>query len=312
MSTPAFDPLQYKALQRHEWGVSAAGWQQHWAIWERAAQHVNARLIELAHIDAGHRVLDSATELGEPAFTATRLVGPTGWVVATDVSSQMLALAQEGARVLGLHNIEFREMDAEDPDLPEHTFQAILCRWGLMFLPHLSTALSKLRRLLVPGGRFAATVWGPPECAPALSLPMGVIRQALALPPPPAGTPGAFSLADAGVLERTFTQAGFTAVHTEGLTVTLEYASVEELIQERQATSANTRVLLGKVPAAEQAAIWRTVTAAVRPYATAEGGLQIPNDALCVVDLVPLRHRISGAEREVQYCLSRGHRRILG
>ena len=106
---------------------------------ERAAQHVNARLVELAHVDAGHQVLNIATGLGEPAFTAARRVGPVGRVVATDVSPQMLALAQEGASMLGLQNIEFREMDAEDADLSEHTFQAILCRWGLMFLPHLST-----------------------------------------------------------------------------------------------------------------------------------------------------------------------------
>jgi ubiquinone/menaquinone biosynthesis C-methylase UbiE len=283
MSTPAFDPLQYKALQRHEWGVSAAGWQQHWAIWERAAQHVNVRLIELAHVDAGQRVLDIATGLGEPAFTAARRVGPTGWVVATDVSSQMLALAQEGANRFGLQNMEFRAMDAEEPDLPAHTFQAILCRWGLMFLPHLSTALHKLRRLLVPGGWFAAAAWGPAKRAPAMGLPMGIIRQTLALPLPPAGTLGAFSLADAGLLERTFTQAGFTAVHTEWLTVTFEYASVEEFIQERQATSANTRAMLAAASAPEQEAIWQAVTAAVRPYATGEGGLRMPNDALCVV-----------------------------
>lgn len=287
MSTPAFDPLRYKTLQRHEWGVSASGWKQHWAIWERAAQHVNARLVELARVDAGHRVLDIATGLGETAFTAARRVGPAGRVIATDIAPEMLDLAQAGARMLGLQNIEFREMDADAPDLPERTFHAILCRWGLMFLPHLSTALGELRRVLVPGGRFAAAVWGAPERAPALSLPMGIIRQSLALPPPPAGTPGAFSLADAGVLERTFTDAGFAEVHTERLTVTLEYASVEEFIQERQATSASTRVMLAEVPAAEQAAIWRAVAAAVQPYATGQGGLRMPNDALCVVGQRP-------------------------
>jgi hypothetical protein len=112
---------------------------------------------------------------------------------------------------------------------------------------------------------------------------MGIIRQTLALPPSPAGTPGAFSLADPGVLERTFTQAGFTAVNTDWLTVTFEYASVEEFIQEREATSATTRAMLAEASAPEQAAIWRAVTAAVQPYATAEGGLRMPNAALCVV-----------------------------
>ena len=106
--------------------MPAAGWKQHWAIWERAAQHVNARLVELARVDAGHQVLDIATGLGETAFTAARRVGPAGRVVATDVAPEMLALAQEGARTLGLQKIEFREMDAEAPDLSERTFQAIL------------------------------------------------------------------------------------------------------------------------------------------------------------------------------------------
>jgi hypothetical protein len=90
-------------------------------------------------------------------------------------------------------------------------------------------------------------------------------------------------LADTGVLARTFTQAGFTEVHTEWRTITLAYGSVEEFIQERQATSANTRAMLAEVSTPEQAAIWRAVAAAVQPYATAKGGLRMPNDALCVV-----------------------------
>ena len=283
MSMPAFDPRQYKADQRHEWGVSASGWKQHWAIWERAAQHLNVRLIELAHIATGHRVLDIATGLGEPALTAARRVGPTGWVVATDLSPQMLVLAREEAHTLGLQNMEFREMDAEAPDLPPHTFQAILCRLGLMFLPHLHTALSALRQLLVPGGRFAAAVWGPPEHAPAISLPITMVRRALQMPPPPAGSPGVFSLADAHRLEQSLSQSGYTAVHTERLTVMLEYASIDEFIHERQATSATLRTLLEDVPASEQAAIWRMVTDAMCPYADAAGIIRMPNEVLCVV-----------------------------
>jgi len=283
MSGAAFEPRQFKALQRHQWGVSASGWKQHWSVWERAAQHVNERLVDLAHIDVGHRVLDVATGLGEPALTAARRVGPTGWVVATDLSPQMLALAGEEARALGLQNIEFREMDAEAPDLPRSTFQAILCRWGLMFLPHLSIALSKLRELLVPGGWFAAAVWGPPEQVPGIGLPMAVIRQALQIPPPPAGTPGPFSLADPKVVERVFTQGGFTAVRSEWLTITLEYASAEEFVRERQATAASIRSMLADFAAPEQAAVWRSVAEAVRPYADAEGVIRMTNEALCVV-----------------------------
>jgi hypothetical protein len=126
MRTPAFDPRQYKALQRHEWGVSAAGWQQHWALWERAAQHVNVRLIELAHVDAGHRVLDLATGLGEPAFTAARRVGPTGWVVATDAHMAKTSFTSVGSladspapllRPSPATGYAAEILDVDDPDL---------------------------------------------------------------------------------------------------------------------------------------------------------------------------------------------------
>ena len=283
MSIPAFDPMRYKAGQRQEWGVSAPGWKEHWGMWERAAQHVNERLVDLARIQSGHRVLDVATGLGEPAFTAARRVGPNGSVMATDLSPAMLALAREEAARLGLRNVEFREMDAEEPDLAAHSFDAALCRWMLMFLPRLDIALTRLRQLLVPGGRFAAAVWGPPEKVPFASLPMGIVRRVLRLTPPPAGTPGTFSLADDRGLERSFEQAGFTEVVIERHTVTFEYPSVENFIDERQATSANIRILLADASPPDRATIWQAVAQAVLEYRDAEGVLRVPNETLCVV-----------------------------
>src|SRR5439155_15093881 len=106
LSIPSFDPTQYKASQRREWGVSADGWKRHWNIWEQAAQHLNERLVELAWIRPGHRVLDVATGLGEPAFTAARRVGPNGSVVATDLSQASLALRGWEPGGLGWGNVQ--------------------------------------------------------------------------------------------------------------------------------------------------------------------------------------------------------------
>src|SRR5262245_36235123 len=192
--------------------MSADGWKQHWNIWERAAQHVNERLVDLARVRPGHRVLDIATGLGEPAFTAARRVGSNGSVVATDLSQAMLSHARQEALRLGLRNVEFREMDAEEPNLPAQSFDAALCRWALMFLPHLVAALTRVRELLVSHGRFAAGVWANPEEVPFTSVPMGAIRRVLQIAPPPVGIPGTFSLADAEVLQRAFRQAGFAEV----------------------------------------------------------------------------------------------------
>src|SRR4029434_7328400 len=99
-------------------------------------------------------------------------VGPSGFVVATDWPPVLLALAREEAIRLELRHVEFREMDAEELDLPPHASDAALCRWALMLLPNLIRALTRLRGLLVPGGRFAAAVWGSPEKGAVPSVPM--------------------------------------------------------------------------------------------------------------------------------------------
>ena len=262
--------------------MSADGWKQHWNIWERAAQHVNERLVDLAQIRPGHRVLDVATGLGEPAFTAARRVGPNGSVVATDLSPAMLFLARQEAARLGMHNIEFREMDAEEPDLPAQSFDAALCRWALMFLPHLVVALTRLRELLAPRGRFAAAVWANPEKVPFTSVPMGAIRRVLHIAPPPAGTPGTFSLANEEVLQRAFAQAGFTEVAIERHILILEYSSLDEFVEERPATSASIRSMLAGASPAQLETIWQIVSEELGKYRQPSGALRIPNETLCV------------------------------
>ena len=104
-------------------------------------QPVNDRLIELAEIETGHTVVDVATGIGDPALSAARRAGPTGRVIATDQSSAMLAVAASRARDAGVTNIEFRQLDANVFDLPDATIDAIVCRWGLMFLSDLTTRL---------------------------------------------------------------------------------------------------------------------------------------------------------------------------
>ena len=100
--------------QRQSWDNVARGWQKQWKTFEKDAQKVNERLIELAEIKQGDRVIDIATGIGEPAITAAKKVGIEGYVLATDISPQMLAIAKERTVSLGLQNIvEFKEVDAE-------------------------------------------------------------------------------------------------------------------------------------------------------------------------------------------------------
>lgn len=150
---------QIKQSQRQSWDSVASGWQKWWRIFENGAQIVSDKLIELAIVKPNAKVLDIATGIGEPAITAANRVGNEGYVLATDLSPQMLSIAKERAKSLNLDNImEFKEGDAETISLQPSIFDAALCRWGLMFLPNLELGITNIYKSIVDGGRFAAAV----------------------------------------------------------------------------------------------------------------------------------------------------------
>lgn len=281
MAPQPFDPRQFKEAQRRDWSSVAAGWKKWWKTMEASARPASERLVDLAGLEPGHAVLDVATGIGEPAVTAARRVGPSGRVVATDQAPQMLAIGRERAVELGLAHIEFREADAETLDLAER-FDAVLSRWGLMFLPDLAGALGRIHRLLKDGGRLAAAVWGPPPKVPFISLAMGTVRQELRLPPPPPEVPGPFSLADVALLERALAAAGFRDIRSEPLTLTFEWASAEDYTAFQQDIAAPIVALLADEPPARRAEVWSAITEAARRYAGPDGRVRMTGETFCV------------------------------
>src|SRR2546428_3711506 len=115
--TQQIDAQAIKDQQRKVWGQAAAGWRKHDERFRRATAPVTRRLLELAGVAAGHRVLDIACGTGEPAIPAAEMVGPSGHVLATDMAPEMLEVAREKARAQGLTNIEFRLVDGEELDV---------------------------------------------------------------------------------------------------------------------------------------------------------------------------------------------------
>jgi enediyne biosynthesis protein CalE5 len=284
MSTTPSDPNQWKARQRQEWDMVSSGWRTWWQTFEQAAQPLSDRLIALAQIEPGQHVLDIATGIGEPAVTAARRVGPAGQVLAIDQSPQMLAIARERVAALGLQNVQFRELDAERLDQLEGRFDAVLCRWGLMYLPQLASALEGVRQLLLPDGRFAAAVWSAPSQVPVLSLPREVVVQYIEAPSPSPGIPGPFSLSDIGALEQAYAQAGFSEVRSEPLELRLEFASASDYTRFIQAVSPSINALLASQSAEQQERIWRAVQdTAQERYGSADGKVRIPAETICIL-----------------------------
>lgn len=260
----------------------AAGWRKWWELIEAGVQHVSDRILELGEVQPGQRVLDVATGIGEPAVSAARRVGPNGHVTATDQSPQMLEIARERAAALGLQNIEFKEMDAETLELPAASFDAALCRYGLMFLPNLQAALNGMSRSLTPGGRMATAVWDVPPKTPLVSLAMGVMQRLFQPPPPPAGAPGPFALADTSVLEKGLADAGFTDIRTERMTLTIEFPSAQDYTEFIRDVVPPVRAMLASQPEEKQAEAWRAVAEAAGQFAGADGVVRMPNETILV------------------------------
>jgi enediyne biosynthesis protein CalE5 len=279
-SSSSFDSEQFKASQRQSWDSAAPGWKEWLQTLEIAAHKVNERMVELAEIKPGQRVLDIATGIGEPAITAARklveLAGPVnkvnsnkGHVLATDISSQMLTIAKQRAAAIGG---EFREADAEMLELPDSSFDAVLCRWGLMFMPNLNKALSNAFQALKSNGRFVCTVWAEAPKVPFGSIPMSIVIRELNVPSPPPGTPGPYALADINILQGALSHTGFTDIKHERLNVTFEFATGEEYINYTKAVAAPIKSMLSKESDERQEEIWNIVREQVRNNYTMGAG----------------------------------------
>ena len=277
------DPQKFKSAQRQGWDSVAEGWKKWWQTIEARAQVVSDRLIELARIQEGSKVLDIATGIGEPAVTAARKVGSSGKVTAMDLSPAMLTIAKQRAIENGLENIiEFQEGDAESFRLPASKFDQIISRFGLMFLPDLPGTLKTIREALVDDGRIAAAVWSSPQKVPALIIPFEIVSKETNTAPPPPGTPGPFSLADTSLLRKRFEQAGFQGVEIESGTVNFRLPSVEGYVDFVKSTAAPLTAMMSGFAAARQQEIWNKVLDASKTFADAAGSVNFTNEVIYV------------------------------
>lgn len=237
--------------------------------------------------------MDIATGIGEPAITAARklagygyYIHGTGYVLAIDVSTQMLTIAKQRAAELGLHDtIEFREVDAEMLELSDSSFDAVLSRWGLMFMPNLNNTLSRILRALLPGGRLACAVWAEASKVPFISIPLNIVMHELNVPAPPIGAPGPFALADISILQNALSDTGFTDIKYERLNVTFEFHRVEDYINYTKDIGSTIKIMLSKESIERQEEVWRIVTEQVRDnYASVNNQqpVRIDNECICV------------------------------
>jgi SAM-dependent methyltransferase len=208
-----------KDREHTTWASVVEGWRVHDARLRSSSRIVSERMLTVTGVGPGQRVLDIATGTGEPAIPAAEQVGPSGFVLGTDFVEGMLAVARDKAAERGLHNVEFRRIDGEDLEVPAGSFDAVLLRWGLMFMPDPLACLHNARRALRAGGRIAIACWAEPDRNPWATLPLTVLARYTTVPTTPPGSPGLFAFADPSKLRATLDAAGFCDIALDEVAV---------------------------------------------------------------------------------------------
>ncbi|MGH9034122.1 MAG: class I SAM-dependent methyltransferase [Acidimicrobiia bacterium] len=266
-----FDPIQYKETTRRQWEDAAEAWHRWGPTLEVWLGPATGRMLDLAGVRAGSRVLDVAAGAGGQTVAAATRVGPGGSVLATDISPAILSYAQAEARRAGLANVETRELDGENLDVEGDTFDAVISRVGLIYFPDRQRALAGMHRALRPGGRVAAIVYSSAERNEFFSIPVSIIRRRAALPPPAPGQPGPFTLGSPGVIEEALVQAGFRDVVVEQLPAPLHLGSAADCVRfERESFGALHQMMAG-LSDPEKAETWAEIETELTRFEVGDG-----------------------------------------
>ncbi len=213
------DPRLQRRVQRYGWDRASSLYEEAWKAQLAPAQR---RMLELAAVRPGERVLDVACGTGLVTLPVARQVEPGGRVTGIDLSERMVAEASSAAGVEGVKNVEFARMDAEELELADGSFDVALSGLGILYCPDPLKALREMHRVLVPGGRIAVSVWGDRRrCGWAEIFPIVESRVKSEV------CPLFFQLGTGDALQLTMEAAGFGEIVVERIATTLEYRSSE-------------------------------------------------------------------------------------
>lgn len=203
-------------------------WRRYDDIESRLTAALSERMLDLAGVGPGMRVLDLATGRGDPALQAAQRVAPDGLVVGLDLDDGVLEIAREKARQSGIANLDLRAADAAvSHDVPSNFFHAVTARWGLMYMSAPIAALVNANRALLPTGVLVAALWAEPDRVPYYTLPRRLLERYRAVPGVDPEAPGPFLYADLEQITRDFAAAGLSLDHVEEMEVTVFQAETD-------------------------------------------------------------------------------------
>ena len=197
-----------KEQLRQDWDRAASSWRTYDEPLRNDTAPLTRRLLDVG-IRPGQRVLDIGSGTGEPGLPAAEIVGPSGFVLLTDQSPGMMAVARDKARAAGLGNVDFLVTDAEKLELEPESFDVVLSRGALELFPDPVRVLRIAHAALKPGGRIAVSANGRPRGQHLLHGPFHRAAQVRNVPTERLDRAGRVSFADPERLRSVLFRAGF-------------------------------------------------------------------------------------------------------
>ena len=299
------------APSAHVWDKAAEGWNSNAALIRVWLADATFAMLDAAGVSQGARVLDIAAGAGDQTLDVARRVGPQGYVLATDISPHIMALAQANARQAGMTQVDTLVADAQtlglsmgstadarigvgsglaiaDMKTNSHAnFDAAVCRLGLMFCTRPLDALTGTHKALRPGGRLAALVFSQPQQNPCLAIMMSAALRAAGLPPRSPFEPGTLmSLGQPGLLAQLLHEAGFVDISVTPLAAPFCAPTVRHYVDFVRTSGSPIMEILASLPLATQDAVWRDIEAELAVF-TAQAGWIGPNELLLCAAAVP-------------------------
>jgi len=283
MNAQTLEADTFKRAMREQWDRNAQGWNNESAKIRAWLSESTSAMIEMANIQPGMRVLDVAAGAGDQTLDIAKRVGPAGYVLATDLSPGILAFCKENARRTGYDNVDTLAVDGEALQVKEESFDAAVCRLGLMFLPDPGKGLRAIFSALKPGGLFCNMVFSSPDKNPCTTILVSTALKHAGLPPRDPYQPGGLmSLGKPGLIDRLFRDAGFSRVATTSIAAPFRLPSVTDYLTFARTSAGPILQILGRLDDEARVAAWRDIEEKLSAFNT-ERGWEGPNELLLTV-----------------------------